>query len=111
MPLMTWELWLVREIVTDHPLPWQKPQVQLTPGRVCQGFQNLLVAIGTPIKACKSRGRSPGWTQGRPRTPRKRFEWVRSQVWKTKRKRKKAREAGHPAKKGRPKKNDRFGAV
>jgi hypothetical protein len=24
MPLMTWELWLARDIVTDNPLPWQK---------------------------------------------------------------------------------------
>lgn len=24
MPLMTWELWLARDIVADNPLPWQK---------------------------------------------------------------------------------------
>lgn len=23
MPMMTWELWLAREIVVDNPLPWQ----------------------------------------------------------------------------------------
>ena len=34
MPLMTWELWLARDIVTDNPLPWQKSLDNLTPGRV-----------------------------------------------------------------------------
>ncbi|MEH1953316.1 MAG: hypothetical protein V7K99_06350 [Nostoc sp.] len=30
MPLMTWELWLARDIVTDNPLPWQKSLDNLT---------------------------------------------------------------------------------
>jgi hypothetical protein len=30
MPLMTWELWLARDIVADNPLPWHKPIAQLT---------------------------------------------------------------------------------
>ena len=34
MPIMTWELWLARDIVTDNPLPWQQPISKLTPGRV-----------------------------------------------------------------------------
>lgn len=37
MPLMTWELWLARDIVTDNPLPWQKSLDKLTPGRVAIG--------------------------------------------------------------------------
>jgi hypothetical protein len=24
MPLITWQLWLARDIVRDNPLPWQK---------------------------------------------------------------------------------------
>ena len=32
MPLMTWELWLARDIVTDNPLPWQKSVDKFTPG-------------------------------------------------------------------------------
>jgi hypothetical protein len=24
MPMITWELWLAREIVSDNPLAWQK---------------------------------------------------------------------------------------
>jgi len=39
MPLLSW-LWLAREIVKD-PLPWQKQQTDLTPGRVAQGFQHF----------------------------------------------------------------------
>jgi hypothetical protein len=26
LPLLTWQLWLARDIVTDNPLPWQKQQ-------------------------------------------------------------------------------------
>jgi len=47
MPLMSWQLWLAREVVKDHPLPWQKHQVHLTPGRVAQGFAAILAVIHT----------------------------------------------------------------
>ena len=42
MPLMTWELWLARDIVADNPLPWQKSIDKLTPGRVAQAGQTHL---------------------------------------------------------------------
>ncbi len=48
MPLLSWQLWLARDIVKDTPLPWQKQQTDLSPGRVAQGFAALLAAIGTP---------------------------------------------------------------
>jgi len=73
MPLITWELWLAREVVADNPLPWQKPQTNLTPGRVCQGMGGILALIGTPAQAPKPRGKSPGWPRGRPRKRRKRY--------------------------------------
>ena len=41
MPLMTWELWLARDIVTDNPLPWQKSLEQMTPGRVAQAMGSI----------------------------------------------------------------------
>ena len=104
MPLITWELWLARAGVQDSPLPWQKPQRQLSPGRVCQSLQNILVAIGTPTCVCKTRGKSPGWPKGRPRTRRERYEVIRSEQWKTIRARTKARKEGQQAKRGRPKK-------
>jgi hypothetical protein len=40
MPLLNWQLWLARDIVKHPPLPWQKQQTDLTPGRVAQGLQH-----------------------------------------------------------------------
>ncbi len=47
MPILTWQLWLAKDIVKDYHLPWQKPQTNLTPGRVAQSMLELLVEIGT----------------------------------------------------------------
>ena len=79
MPLLTWQLWLARETIKDSPLPWQKPQPKekLTPGRVAQSFSGLLVAIGTPAKMPKPRGKSPGWQKGKIRTKKTRFPIVK----------------------------------
>jgi len=57
MPVLTWQLWLAREIVKDNPLPWQKSQEvgHLTPGRVAQSFIGLLAVIGSPAKNPKPR--------------------------------------------------------
>ncbi len=59
MPIVTWQLWLAREIIEDSPLPWQKPQAKekLTPGRVAQSFSVLLATIGTPAHMPKPRGK------------------------------------------------------
>jgi hypothetical protein len=105
MPLLTWELWLARDIVQDSPLPWQKAQANLSPARVCQGMQNILVAIGTPTRACKTRGNSPGWPAGQPRTHRKPQEIIRSEQWKTIRAHKQSVSPGQTPKRGRPKKD------
>jgi len=64
MPLITWELWLARRIGIDKPLPWQKKQNKLTPGRVCQGMSGIFVKIGTPTRKPKSRGNASGWQKG-----------------------------------------------
>lgn len=77
MPVLTWELWLARTIVADKPLPWQKAQAELTPGRVKQSFGSLLAQIGTPARAPKVRGKSPGWPKGRPRSSVPRYAVVR----------------------------------
>ena len=79
MPIVTWQLWLAREIIEDSPLPWQKPQPQekLTPGRVAQSFSVLLAAIGTPAHTPKPRGKSPGWQKGKIRTKKTRFPIVK----------------------------------
>lgn len=105
MPFLTWEAWLARSIVEDCPLPWQKPQAQLTPGRVCQGLQNLLSAIGTPAKVCKRRGVAPGWPTGRPRTQRVPCDLVRSERYRTKKTHRQPVIDGKKPGPGRPKKN------
>jgi hypothetical protein len=55
MPLISWQLWLARSIVTDSPLPWHKPLPQLSPGRVANSFAPVLAVIGTPAVAPKPR--------------------------------------------------------
>jgi hypothetical protein len=55
MPLLSWQLWLARDLVTDRPLPWQKPQAHLTPGQVAQAMSALFTQLGTPAQASKPR--------------------------------------------------------
>ena len=38
MPLLTWQLWLAKDVVTEIRLPWQKSLPELTPGRVVQSM-------------------------------------------------------------------------
>ena len=68
MPLLTWQLWLAKDVVREIRLPWQKPLPELTPGRVAQSMLPLLIKIGTPAVAPKPRGNSDGWPPGKPRT-------------------------------------------
>ncbi len=77
MPLLTWQLWLARDLVRDSYLPWQKPLTNLTPGRVAQSMFSLLVTIDTPAVHPKRRGKSPGWPTGQPRTPKIRYPTVK----------------------------------
>lgn len=68
MPMMTWELWLARDIVADRPLPWQKLTAdKLPPGRVAQAMGGVIAAIGTPAQPPKPRGKSLGWPTGESR--------------------------------------------
>ncbi len=73
MPLMTWQLWLAKELVEEHRLPWQSRMKNLTPGRVAQSLFSLLGDIGTPATSPKTRGKSPGWKQGEKRSKRKTY--------------------------------------
>lgn len=61
------QLRLARSCVADRRLPWERPQRhrRLTPCRVLRGFAALLAAVGTPAKAPKPCGRSPGRPKGR----------------------------------------------
>lgn len=72
-----WLLFLARPIVEDKPLPWQKPQQQLTPQRVQQSLQSIFALIGSPAQPPKKRGKAPGWPQGRKRSPKQRYAVVK----------------------------------
>ena len=82
--LAYWQLWLARAVVADSPRPWQKPQSELTPGRVQQGIGGVLATIGTPASEPKPRGTAPGWPEGQPRTKRPRYEVVKKSSKNTK---------------------------
>ena len=84
MPVMSWQLWIAREDCVDHPLPWQKAQDNLSPGRVAQSFAAIIASIGTPAQPPKTRGKSPGWPKGQPRSARTRYPTVKKRVSKKK---------------------------
>lgn len=75
--LAQWQLFLGRDLVQDNPLPWQPVQERLTPERVLQGFGGLFRQIGTPALPPQTRGKSPGWPKGRPRTRPERHRVVK----------------------------------
>jgi hypothetical protein len=53
--------------VDGDGLEWERPQLErrLTPCRTLRGFAALLAAVGTPARAPKPCGRSPGKPKGR----------------------------------------------
>jgi Transposase DDE domain len=61
------QLRLARSCAEDRRLPWERPQRdrRLTPCRTLRGFATLLAAVGTPARAPKPCGRSPGRPKGR----------------------------------------------
>ena len=63
--------------MVDNPLPRPQPQVNLTPGRVAQGFGTIIAMIGTPASAPKPRGKSPGWQKGKVRKRKIRYPLVK----------------------------------
>jgi hypothetical protein len=82
MPLMTWELWLARDIVADNPLPWQKSSDKMTPGRVAQAMGSIFAVSGTPALPPKPRGKSPGWKTDQLRKRRIRYPIVKKTTTK-----------------------------
>jgi hypothetical protein len=78
--LAHWILFLARPLVADSPFPWQKKQDRLTPQRVRQSLKPIFVLIGSPARAPKTRGKSPGWPKGRRRTPKPRHQVVKKGV-------------------------------
>jgi len=80
MPLLSWQLWLARQLVIDSPLPWQKTQTNLTSGRVAQGFATVLVRIGSPACSPKPRGKSLGCKSGCNRSLHPRFPVIKKRA-------------------------------
>jgi hypothetical protein len=85
MVIASWQLWLARSQAEDKPRPWQKPQPpeKMTPGRVHQAMGGVLARIGTPASEPKPRGNSPGWSVGRIRAKRTRYEVVKKRPKET----------------------------
>lgn len=73
MPLMTWQLWLAKDLVEEHHLPWQSRMKNLTPGRVAPSRFSLLVEIGSPTTVPKTHEKSPGWKKGQKRLLKKTY--------------------------------------
>jgi hypothetical protein len=69
-----WQVFLARQLVSDQPLPWQKAQTILTPGRVLRRLATIFAQLGTPAHPPQMRGKSPGWPKGRPRTRPNRYK-------------------------------------
>ena len=87
------QLFLAQPLCTILPKPWQKhlPQfkydhIPFTPAMVQQDFARIIQQIGTPAKAPKPRGNSPGRPQGSTKPPRPRKKVLRKSKKKKKQK-------------------------
>src|SRR5215211_6416023 len=60
------QLRLARQLVADQRLAWERPRPpgQLSPYRVRRGFPRLLCVLGSPARAPKPSGCSPGRPKG-----------------------------------------------
>jgi hypothetical protein len=92
------QLWLARYLAEVMPRPWERylPQFQTgvynsvnqeaSPSMVQRDFGRIIQEIGTPAKAPKPRGKSPGRTKGDQQKPRKRRKVIKKSVSKQTRK-------------------------
>jgi hypothetical protein len=71
--LAHWQVWLARSLVSDQPLPWQKPQVNLTPGCITPGLGALFAQFEHTTAAPKTREKSPGWPSDRQHSRPRRY--------------------------------------
>jgi len=77
VPLAYLQLWLGRDLVTSLPRPWERYLPQATaetpsPTMVQRAFGPIIRQIGTPARAPKRRGKSPGRAKGAKPGRRKR---------------------------------------
>lgn len=73
------QLRLARNCVAEERLPWERTLEpgRLTPYRVRRRFWSLLLELGTPAKAPKPCGRSPGKPKGRLTGPAQRYPAIK----------------------------------
>jgi DDE superfamily endonuclease len=67
-----WQVWLARPLVGEVRLPWEHPRPDglVTPGQVHRHFNGILLRVGTPARAPRTRGKSPGRRKGQhPKRP------------------------------------------
>src|SRR5579859_3170540 len=74
-----WQLWLARPLVSEVRLPWEHPRPDglVTPGQVQRHFTGILVRMGTPARAPRKRGKSPGRRKGQRPVPALHYEVAR----------------------------------
>jgi Transposase DDE domain len=74
-----WQLWLARPLVSDVRLPWEHPRPDglVTPGQIHRHFTGILVRVGTPARAPRKRGKSPGRRKGQRPLPPPHYEVAR----------------------------------
>jgi hypothetical protein len=63
------QLFLSRDLAGALRQPWESVRRDNTPRQVRRCMGRIIAALGTPARACRPRGKSPGWPLGRARKP------------------------------------------
>ena len=77
------QLYLARDLAETLPRPWEKHLLKVaqraiaSPAMVLRVFERIISQLGTPAKAPKPRGKSPGRAQGHKPGPRKRHPVIK----------------------------------
>ena len=76
------QLWLARELAQQNLRPWEsqiksKSDTVASPSATQRDFGRLIQQFGTPAKAPKRRGKSPGRKKGDKQPPRKRYAVIK----------------------------------
>jgi hypothetical protein len=82
------QLRLARQLVADQRLAWERPRPpgQLSPYRVRRGFPRLLCVLGSPARAPKPSGCSPGRPKGHRSGPAPRHPAIKKPATKPRKK-------------------------
>lgn len=80
--IVYFQLWLARPLTRSLPRPWERylphrEERPPSPSLVQRDFSRLIRQLGTPARAAKPRGKSPGRAKGTRLPPRKRHPVVR----------------------------------